>query len=138
MRTLRFRGGGLFSVYCPDTLLCAPNTGRFLLPEHLYPCSVIATAFTLATTPTSLKHTVQSLIIESLKEKINVSLSRHHAGAGRYQLGSEHAERTGVGVEIEKRFIFLFQRLDDQALNGMLRTSAWLPAVKAVAITEHG
>src|SRR5699024_7827504 len=34
---------------------CAPRIrADFYLPEHLYPCSVIATAFTLATTPTSL------------------------------------------------------------------------------------
>ncbi len=43
-----------------------------------------------------LKHTVQSLIIESLKEKDKPFLYLDtHAGAGRYQLGSEHAERTG-------------------------------------------
>lgn len=42
-----------------------------------------------------LKHTVQSLIIESLKEKDKPFLYLDtHAGAGRYQLGSEHAERT--------------------------------------------
>ncbi|STL22196.1 DNA (exogenous) processing protein [Escherichia coli] len=39
-----------------------------------------------------LKHTVQSLIIESLKEKDKPFLYLDtHAGAGRYQLGSEHA-----------------------------------------------
>ena len=38
-----------------------------------------------------LKHTVQSLIIESLKEKDKPFLYLDtHAGAGRYQLGSEH------------------------------------------------
>ncbi|BDH44185.1 ribosomal RNA large subunit methyltransferase J [Salmonella enterica subsp. enterica serovar Choleraesuis] len=43
-----------------------------------------------------LKHTVQSLIIESLKEKDKPFLYLDtHAGAGRYQLSSEHAERTG-------------------------------------------
>ncbi|MGS9092605.1 23S rRNA (adenine(2030)-N(6))-methyltransferase RlmJ, partial [Salmonella enterica subsp. enterica serovar Infantis] len=43
-----------------------------------------------------LKHTFQSLIIESLKEKEKPVLYLDtHAGAGRYQLGSEHAERTG-------------------------------------------
>ena len=42
-----------------------------------------------------LKHTVQSLIIESLKEKEKPFLYLDtHAGAGRYQLSSEHAERT--------------------------------------------
>ena len=41
-----------------------------------------------------LKHTVQSLIIESLKEKEKPFLYLDtHAGAGRYQLSSEHAER---------------------------------------------
>ncbi|ELY2795245.1 23S rRNA (adenine(2030)-N(6))-methyltransferase RlmJ [Cronobacter dublinensis] len=43
-----------------------------------------------------LKHTVQSLIIESLKEKDKPFLYLDtHAGAGRYQLSGEHAERTG-------------------------------------------
>ncbi|AWK15153.1 23S rRNA (adenine(2030)-N(6))-methyltransferase RlmJ [Candidatus Fukatsuia symbiotica] len=42
-----------------------------------------------------LKHSVQSLIIESLKEKEKRFFYLDtHAGAGRYQLGSEHAERT--------------------------------------------
>ena len=59
---------------------CAPRIrADFYLPEHLYPCSVIATAFTQATTPTFYLDT--------------------HAGAGRYQLGSEHAERTGEYLE---------------------------------------
>ncbi|WP_348265792.1 23S rRNA (adenine(2030)-N(6))-methyltransferase RlmJ, partial [Salmonella enterica] len=43
-----------------------------------------------------LKHTVQSLIIESLKDKeIPFLYLDTHASAGRYQLASEHAERTG-------------------------------------------
>ncbi|GHM54845.1 hypothetical protein ECZU51_35150 [Escherichia coli] len=47
-----------------------------------------------------LKHTVQSLIIESLKEKDKPFLYLDtHAGAGRYQLSSEHAERTGEYLE---------------------------------------
>ncbi|MBT0403429.1 23S rRNA (adenine(2030)-N(6))-methyltransferase RlmJ [Morganella morganii] len=47
-----------------------------------------------------LKHTVQSLIIESLKEKDNPFLYLDtHAGAGRYQLSGEHAERTGEYLE---------------------------------------
>ncbi|MEZ2840594.1 23S rRNA (adenine(2030)-N(6))-methyltransferase [Escherichia coli] len=47
-----------------------------------------------------LKHTVQSLIIESLKEKDKPFLYLDtHAVAGRYQLGSEHAERTGEYLE---------------------------------------
>lgn len=47
-----------------------------------------------------LKHTVQSLIIESLKEKDKPFLYLDtHAGAGRYQLSGEHAERTGEFLE---------------------------------------
>lgn len=43
-----------------------------------------------------LKHTVQSLIIEALKEKDKPFLYLDtHAGAGRYQLSSAQAERTG-------------------------------------------
>ena len=47
-----------------------------------------------------LKHTVQSLSIESLKEKDKPFLYLDtHAGAGRYQLSGEHAERTGEYLE---------------------------------------
>ncbi len=47
-----------------------------------------------------LKHTVQSLIIESLKEKEKPFLYIDtHSGAGRYQLTSEHAEKTGEFLE---------------------------------------
>lgn len=47
-----------------------------------------------------LKHTVQSLIIEALKEKEKPFLYLDtHAGAGRYQLSSVHAERTGEYLE---------------------------------------
>ncbi|ELY4479942.1 23S rRNA (adenine(2030)-N(6))-methyltransferase RlmJ [Cronobacter turicensis] len=47
-----------------------------------------------------LKHTVQSLIIESLKEKDKPFLYLDtHAGAGRYLLSGEHAERTGEYLE---------------------------------------
>ncbi|WP_411706439.1 23S rRNA (adenine(2030)-N(6))-methyltransferase RlmJ [Edaphovirga cremea] len=47
-----------------------------------------------------LKHTVLSLIIESLKEKDKPLLYLDtHAGAGRYQLSGEHAERTGEYLE---------------------------------------
>lgn len=47
-----------------------------------------------------LKHTVQSLIIKALNEKEKPFLYLDtHAGAGRYQLSSEHAERTGEYLE---------------------------------------
>ncbi|MGM0513104.1 MAG: 23S rRNA (adenine(2030)-N(6))-methyltransferase RlmJ, partial [Pseudomonadota bacterium] len=47
-----------------------------------------------------LKHTVQSLIIEALKEKDKPLLYLDtHSGAGRYQLSGEHAERTGEYLE---------------------------------------
>ncbi|MTD37366.1 23S rRNA (adenine(2030)-N(6))-methyltransferase RlmJ [Erwinia sp. CPCC 100877] len=47
-----------------------------------------------------LKHTVQSLIIGALKEKEKPFLYLDtHAGAGRYQLSGEHAERTGEYLE---------------------------------------
>ncbi|MBW7981150.1 23S rRNA (adenine(2030)-N(6))-methyltransferase RlmJ [Enterobacillus tribolii] len=47
-----------------------------------------------------LKHTVQSLIIEALKEKEKPFLYLDtHSGAGRYQLSSEHAEKTGEYLE---------------------------------------
>ncbi|AKJ40821.1 23S rRNA (adenine(2030)-N(6))-methyltransferase RlmJ [Pragia fontium] len=47
-----------------------------------------------------VKHTVQSLIIEALKEKEKPFLYLDtHAGAGRYFLGSEHAEKTGEYLE---------------------------------------
>lgn len=47
-----------------------------------------------------LKHTVLSLIIDSLNEKEKPYLYLDtHAGAGRYQLSGEHAERTGEYLE---------------------------------------
>ena len=46
--------------------------------------------------------------------------------------------RARVRVQIEKRLLFLFQRLDDQALNGMFKDVGVVASVKAVAITEHG
>ena len=47
-----------------------------------------------------LKHTVQSLIITALKEKEKPFLYLDtHAGAGRYLLSGEHAERTGEYLE---------------------------------------
>ena len=46
-----------------------------------------------------LKHTVQSLIIEALKEKEKPFLYLDtHAGAGRYQLSGEHADRPRPSV----------------------------------------
>ncbi|MGV3345234.1 23S rRNA (adenine(2030)-N(6))-methyltransferase RlmJ [Enterobacteriaceae bacterium LUAb1] len=47
-----------------------------------------------------LKHTVQSLILSALKEKEKPFLYLDtHAGAGRYLLSGEHAERTGEYLE---------------------------------------
>lgn len=47
-----------------------------------------------------LKHIVQTLIIESLKEKEKPFLYLDtHAGAGRYQLSNAHATRTGEYLE---------------------------------------
>ena len=47
-----------------------------------------------------LKHTVQSLILSSLNEKDKPYLYLDtHAGAGRYLLSGEHAERTGEYLE---------------------------------------
>ncbi|MCV5791891.1 23S rRNA (adenine(2030)-N(6))-methyltransferase RlmJ, partial [Escherichia coli] len=47
-----------------------------------------------------LKHIVQTLIIESLKEKEKPFLYLDtHAGAGRYQLTNAHATRTGEYLE---------------------------------------
>ena len=47
-----------------------------------------------------LKHIVQTLIIESLKDKEKPFLYLDtHAGAGRYQLTNAHATRTGEYLE---------------------------------------
>ncbi|QDY43348.1 23S rRNA (adenine(2030)-N(6))-methyltransferase RlmJ [Candidatus Pantoea soli] len=47
-----------------------------------------------------LKHTVESLILTALMEKDKPFLYLDtHAGAGRYQLSGEHAERTGEYLE---------------------------------------
>ena len=47
-----------------------------------------------------LKHTVQALIIEALKEKDKPFVYHDtHSGGGRYDLASEHAEKTGESVE---------------------------------------
>ncbi|WP_340611778.1 23S rRNA (adenine(2030)-N(6))-methyltransferase RlmJ [Xenorhabdus bharatensis] len=76
-----------------------------------------------------LKHTVQSLIIESLKEKEKPFLYLDtHAGAGRYQLSGEHAERTGEYLEGIAR---IWQRDDiPQELSGYMKV------VKA--LNQHG
>ncbi|WP_340620165.1 23S rRNA (adenine(2030)-N(6))-methyltransferase RlmJ [Xenorhabdus siamensis] len=72
-----------------------------------------------------LKHIVQSLIIESLKTKEKPFLYLDtHAGAGRYQLSGEHAERTGEYLEGIAR---IWQRGDiPDELNAYMR------AVKAL------
>ncbi|PHM30053.1 23S rRNA (adenine(2030)-N(6))-methyltransferase RlmJ [Xenorhabdus innexi] len=76
-----------------------------------------------------LKHTVQSLIIESLKEKEKPFLYLDtHAGAGRYQLSGEHAERTGEYLEGIAR---IWQRDDiPEELSGYMKV------VKA--LNQHG
>ncbi|PHM38881.1 ribosomal RNA large subunit methyltransferase J [Xenorhabdus mauleonii] len=72
-----------------------------------------------------LKHTVQSLIIESLKTKEKPFLYLDtHAGAGRYQLSGEHAERTGEYLEGIAR---IWQRDDIPE-----ELAAYMDAVKAL------
>ncbi|NIF24371.1 23S rRNA (adenine(2030)-N(6))-methyltransferase RlmJ [Candidatus Pantoea multigeneris] len=72
-----------------------------------------------------LKHTVQSLIIESLKEKEKPFFYLDtHAGAGRYQLSGEHAERTGEYLEGIGR---IWQQPDAPEL-----LAPWLSAVKSL------
>ena len=46
--------------------------------------------------------------------------------------------RARVRVQIEKRLFFLFERFDDQALNGVFKDVGVVACVEAVAITEHG
>lgn len=61
-----------------------------------------------------LKHTVQSLILTALKEKEKPFLYLDtHAGAGRYQLNSVHAERTGEYLDGIAR---IWQQPDSPAL----------------------
>ena len=61
-----------------------------------------------------LKHTVQSLILTALKEKEKPFLYLDtHAGAGRYQLNSAHAERTG---EYQEGIARIWQQPDAPAL----------------------
>ncbi|CBJ83224.1 conserved hypothetical protein [Xenorhabdus bovienii str. Jollieti] len=76
-----------------------------------------------------LKHTVQSLIIESMKGKEKPFLYLDtHAGAGRYQLSGEHAERTGEYLEGIAR---IWQRDDIPE-----ELTAYMSAVKA--LNPHG
>ena len=46
--------------------------------------------------------------------------------------------RPRVGVQVEKRLVFLFKRFNDQALNGVFKDVGVVASVEAVAITEHG
>ncbi|MDC9598061.1 23S rRNA (adenine(2030)-N(6))-methyltransferase RlmJ [Xenorhabdus anantnagensis] len=72
-----------------------------------------------------LKHTVQSLIIESMKEKEKPFLYLDtHSGAGRFQLSGEHAERTGEYLEGIAR---IWQRDDIPE-----ELAAYINAVKAL------
>jgi hypothetical protein len=48
------------------------------------------------------------------------------------------AARAGMGIQVEKRFVFLFQRFNDQALDSMFEDVGVVARVEAVAITEHG
>ncbi len=42
-----------------------------------------------------------------------------------------------MGVQIQKRFVLLFERLNDQALDGVFEDVGVVSGVEAVAITEH-
>lgn len=69
-----------------------------------------------------LKHTVQSLIIASLKQKDKAFVYHDtHSGAGRYDLAGEHAEKTG---EYKDGIGLIWQR-DDVPL-------AMLPYIEAI------
>jgi len=46
--------------------------------------------------------------------------------------------RARVRDQIEKRLFLLFERFDDQALNGVFKDVGVVACVEAVAITEHG
>lgn len=72
-----------------------------------------------------LKHTVQSLIISALKEKDKPFLYLDtHAGAGRYLLNSEQAERTG---EYHEGIARIWQQPDTPA-----ELAPYLQAVRAL------
>ncbi len=81
--------GYILAQYLTLTLL--ENAARMLSYRHSFHAGNHADV---------LKHTVQSLILEALKEKEKPFLYLDtHAGAGRYQLSSAHAERTGEYLE---------------------------------------
>ncbi|WP_375083885.1 23S rRNA (adenine(2030)-N(6))-methyltransferase RlmJ [Providencia sp. SKLX074055] len=95
-----------------------------------------------------LKHTVQSLIIESLKEKEKPFLYLDtHSGAGRYQLTGEHAEKTGEYLEGIARiwaqpdlpeellpYMNIVRRLND---GGRLRYYPGSPLLAKFLLREH-
>ncbi len=95
-----------------------------------------------------LKHTVQSLIIESLKEKEKPFLYLDtHSGAGRYQLTGEHAEKTGEYLEGIARiweqpdlpeellpYMNIVRQLND---NGRLRYYPGSPLLAKYLLREH-
>lgn len=95
-----------------------------------------------------LKHTVQSLIIESLKEKEKPFLYIDtHSGAGRYQLTGEHAEKTGEYLEGIARiweqpdlpeellpYMNIVRQLND---NGRLRYYPGSPLLAKYLLREH-
>lgn len=75
-----------------------------------------------------LKHVVQSLIIESLKEKDKGFLYLDtHSGAGRYFLGSDHAQKTAEYLE---GINLIWQRDDIPA--------ELMPYLQAVKAYNHG
>ncbi|EPL6454511.1 MULTISPECIES: 23S rRNA (adenine(2030)-N(6))-methyltransferase RlmJ [Providencia] len=95
-----------------------------------------------------LKHTVQSLIIESLKEKEKPFLYLDtHSGAGRYQLTGEHAEKTGEYLDGIARiweqpdlpeellpYMNIVRRLND---GGRLRYYPGSPLLAKFLLREH-
>ncbi|BAU80635.1 hypothetical protein SAMD00131843_00286 [Edwardsiella tarda] len=69
-------------------------------PEANHPMLSYRHSFHAGNHADVLKHTVQSLIIAALKEKDKPFLYLDtHAGAGRYLLSGEHAEKTGEYLE---------------------------------------
>jgi 23S rRNA (adenine2030-N6)-methyltransferase len=73
---------------------------HLITPENLKQMLSYRHSFHAGNYADVLKHCVQSLIIESMKEKEKPFLYLDtHAGAGRYLLGSEQAEKTGEYLE---------------------------------------